>query len=332
MSGFNYLMLGLAAFTALLFVLLLAMIARRTQGRGGFEEPDPQPAPEPEPLPQPRPAAVPPPASVAVPDAPPYAAWRLLSRDLANPGSAGGPLFRLRFAPEERLPYWHAGAIARVYCGPAQEAIGPSVPAAAPAGDYMIGSLPEDGAVDLVVRLRSGAYAEEGRADEGRRSHWLCEELQTGQQVALALRDDPAFGPPPDEVPLILIGNATGIAGLQAHIRARPPGTRNWLIFGDRNSANDQELAAAITEWVSTGHLERCDLVLPGEGQEQRRVTDQLADAGETLLDWALAGAAIYLCGSVPMGDDVHATLTRLLGGEVLEAMSDEGLYRRALS
>lgn len=86
-----------------------------------------------------------------------------------------------------------------------------------------------------------------------------------------------------------------------------------------------------ITEWVSTGHLERCDLVFPGERKEQRRVTDQLAHAGETLLDWALAGAAIYVCGSIPTGEDVHAALTRLLGGEVLEAMPDEGLYRRSL-
>ncbi|RYG03397.1 MAG: oxidoreductase, partial [Caulobacteraceae bacterium] len=136
---------------------------------------------------------------------------------------------------------------------------------------------------------------------------------------------------PPDEIPLILIGNATGLAGLHAHIRARPAGTRNWLIFGDRNAADDKVLAAEIADWVSTGHLERCDLVFPGEGQEQRHVTDQIEDAAEPMLDWALAGAAIYICGSTRMGDDVHATLSRLLGPEVIEAMADEGLYRRSL-
>jgi sulfite reductase (NADPH) flavoprotein alpha-component len=327
-SGFNYLMLGLAAFTALLFLLLLGMMMRRTQGRGGFEPPDPPPLPVPVPqAPPPPPVAAPPPPMVPAPEAPPYGPWRLISRTLANPDSAGGPLYRLHIEPEGELPAWQPGAVARVYCGPPQEALEPGGAGTAPAGDYMIGSLPQDGGVDLVVRLRSNQTAQ----DEGRRSRWLCEELQPGQQVALALRDDPKFAPPAAETPLILIGNATGIAGLQAHIHARPPGTRNWLIFGDRRSADDQMLAAAITDWVSTGHLERCDLVLPGEANEQRRVTNQLADAGETLLDWGLAGAAIYVCGSVPMGDDVHAQLTRLLGSEVLEAMAEEGLYRRSL-
>jgi sulfite reductase (NADPH) flavoprotein alpha-component len=328
-SGFNYLMLGFAGVAALLFVVLLVVLVRRTQGRGGFEPPDPQPAPVAAPAPAPPPAPVvvskPPPIAPA-PDAPPYATWRLVSRTIANPDSAGGPLFRLRFAPEGALPSWQAGAIARIYCGPAEEALVPGGTAAAPAGDYMIGSLPEDGAVDLVVRVRTNQNEEEGR-----RSHWLCEEARPGQQIALALRDDPGFAPPPGELPLILIGNATGIAGLEAHIKARAAGTRNWLIFGDRRSADDQVLAAAITDWVSIGHLERCDLVLPGDGPEQRRITDQLADAGETLLDWGLAGAAIYVCGSIPMGNDVHAALTMLLGPEVLEAMAEEGLYRRAL-
>ncbi len=329
MTGFNYLMLGVAGFAVLLFVVLLAVLVKRTRGRGGFEPPDsppeairvPSPAPSTEPT-----APADPPAVTPAPEPPPYEPWRLLSRTIANSDSAGGPLYRLRLVPEGALPTWRAGAVSRIYCGPADEVLATGGPGTALAGDYMIGSLPGDGAVDLVVRVRNNQSG-----DEGQRSQWLSQDVQPGEQVALALRDDPAFAPPPDEIPLILIGNATGIAGLEAHIKARPAGTRNWLIFGDRRSADDQLLAAAITEWVSTGHLERCDLVPPGDGPEQRRITDQLADASEPLLDWSLAGAAIYVCGSVPMGNDVHATLARLLGPEVLEAMAEEGLYRRAL-
>lgn len=316
-SGFNSLLLGLAVIAALLFALLLSMLMRRTRGQGGFEAPDPRPAAIPARAARPAPAEQSPP--------PPYSAWRLMARTLANPDSAGGPLYRLRIEPEGGLPVWQPGAVAHIYCGPAQEALGPGDPAAAaaPAGDYLIASLPADGAVELVIRLRPDGAQQ--------RSRWLCTELQTGQQIAMALRDDPGFVPPPDELPLILIGNATGLAGLQAHIKARPRGTRNWLIFGDRNSADDDELATEIADWVSTGHLERCDLVFPGDAQEQRRVVDQLDDASEPVLDWALAGAAIYVCGSRPMGDDVHNVLSRMLGAEVLEAMADEGLYRQAL-
>ena len=319
MSGFDNLMLGLSAFAALLFVALLLVQVKRSDRRGGFEPPGPRPAPLP-PISPPVSAATPAPAP------PPYAAWRLISREIANPGSAGGPLFRLRIAPEGGLPIWQAGAVARIYCGPAQEALDPGGIAAAPAGEYMIGSLPEDGAIDLVIRLRTNAPS-----DEGQRSHWLCQQLGIGDPVALALCEHRDFAPPRDEVPLILIGNATGLAGLHIHIKTRPPGTRNWLIYGDRNSADDKVFAAEIAEWVSTGHLERCDLVFPGEAQERRRVVDQIEEAREPMLDWVLAGAAIYVCGSTLMGEDVHTSLTRLLGSEVIDAMADEGLYRRAL-
>ncbi|QTH23579.1 oxidoreductase [Rhizorhabdus wittichii] len=322
MNGFNHLLLILAAFAALAFVLLVFLLARRTRGEG-LEPPDPQPAPAPRPA---RPRA-PPIADPVETERPPYTAWRLISRAVANPDSAGGPLYRLRLEPEDGLPEWRAGAVAHVYCGPAQDVLDPGGrPAQLAAGDYMIGSLPAEGAIHLVVRkVPTSAPA------EGRRSRWLCEEVDTGQRIALLVRDDPAFVPPPDTVPLILIGNATGLAGLHAHIKARPAGTRNWLIFGDRNSTDDEVLAAEIAEWVSTGHLERCDLVFPGETGEQRLVTDQIKDAKAPILDWVLAGGAIYVCGSKRMDDDVHATLGDLLGTGVLEAMTEAGLYRRSV-
>ena len=266
------------------------------------------------------------PAATPIAPPPPYVAWRLISRDIANPDSAGGPLYRLRLEPEGPLPPWRAGAVAHVYCGPAEDVLDGGGPGSAPEGEYMIGSLPTEGAVDIVVRRYKPAPSRPGY-----RSHWLCQDLQTGQRVAMAVRENPDFLPPADEVPLVLIGNATGLAGLQAQIKARPPGTRNWLIFGDRNSVGDKALAAELTDWVSTGHLERCDLVLPGEGREQRHVTDQIEDVSTPLLDWVLAGAAIYVCGSKLMGDDVDSAFITLLGGEVVEAMSDEGLYRRLL-
>ena len=317
MGDFNTILLVPAAIAVLLFVMLVVALARRTRGHG-LETPDARPAPAPA-----GDAGI----AVANPpvERPAFSTWRLTERILANAASAGGPLYRLRFKAEAPIPRWQAGAVAHVYCAPAANLL-PDTAHDGPTGDYMIGSLPEDDALDLVVRLIPSQ-----RPENGRRSRWLCEELQIGEQAAIALRDDPDFSPPPAELPLILIGNATGIAGLQAHIKARPVGSRNWLIFGDRNSAEDEELAQEITGWVSSGHLERCDLVLPGEGQEQRRVTDQITDASAPLLDWALAGCAIYVCGSQRMGDDVDATLSRLLGDDVLIAMREAGLYRRSV-
>lgn len=322
MNGFNLLLLILAGFAALMFVLLAFILAKRTRGEG-LEPPDPRPDSATRPARRRAPAV----ADPVETERPPYTAWRLISRAVANPDSAGGPLYRLRLEPEDSLPEWRAGAVAHVYCGPAEDVLDPDGrPVALTAGDYMIGSLPAEGAIHLVVR-RVPASA----PTEGRRSRWLCEQVDTGQRIALLVRDDPAFVPPPDNVPLILIGNATGLAGLHAHIKARPAGTRNWLIFGDRNSADDDVLAAEIAAWVSTGHLERCDLVFPGETGERRLVTDQIQDAKAPILDWVLAGGAIYICGSKWMEHDVHATLGDLLGTGVIEAMAEAGLYRRSV-
>ncbi len=322
MNEFNYLLLIPAGIALLLFVLLVAAMARRTHS-DDLEPPDNRPPPKPV-----VPLATVPQAAVAtsivpVIERPPFEPWRLVERLLANPDSAGGPLYRLCFAGEYGvMPQWQPGAVAHIYCGPARE----HATGSAPIGEYMIGSLPSDGLLDIVVRLTRSEDL-----SEGRRSRFLCRDIQPGDLVAIALRDEPAFMAPSADVPMILIGNATGIAGLHAHIRGRPAGTRNWLIYGDRNSPDDRSLAAEVTDWLSTGHLARCDLVIPGEGPEKRLVVDQIEDAKSPLLDWVLAGSAIYVCGSKPMGDDVDAVLARLLGGEVLEAMAEAGLYRRSI-
>lgn len=320
MSGFNTLLLIPASIAVLLSGLLIVVLARRTRGHE-FEPLDVSPATEPDAPPAVLPS-MPSPRLPAI-DRPPFEPWRLVERLLANPDSAGGPLYRLCFAGEYGvMPQWQPGAIAHIYCGPARD----SAAGSAPTGEYMVGSIPTDGLLDIVVRLTRSADP-----TAGRRSRFLCEEIQPGDLVAIALSDEPSFMPPAPDVPMIMIGNATGIAGLHAHIRARPAGTRNWLIYGDSNSSGDRALAAEITGWVATGHLARCDLVFPGDGREKRLVVNQIEDASAPLLDWVLAGSAIYVCGSRAMGNDVDAALVRLLGAETLEALNDAGLYRRSV-
>lgn len=322
LTGFNLILLIPAALAVLLFAFITFAVLRRTHG-SGLEPPDPRPTATPDKAVDRRPEVAP---AEPLRDKQAFGAWRLAERLLANQDSAGGPLYRLRFTQDGTGVSWQAGAVARVYCGPTGDIDDPAAPADAPVGCYMIGSLPEDGMLELVVRL-----VPIQAAGGGQRSRWLCETIQPGDEVRIAISDNSELLPPPADIPLILIGNATGIAGLHAQIKARPAGSRNWLIFGDRNSADDQVLAAEITQWVSVGHLERCDLVLPGDGEEQRLVTDQIEDARMTVIDWALAGCAIYVCGSRLMGNDVHATLTRILGADVLDAMAEAGLYRQSL-
>jgi sulfite reductase (NADPH) flavoprotein alpha-component len=264
---------------------------------------------------------------------PEYAGWRLISRDIINPGSEGAPMYHIWLQPEDVLPEWEAGSIAEVYPGPADQAIpdiversgAPMRSPPLPHREYSVASVPAEDAVELVIRLR---YNEDGGLGIG--SNWLCHEVQPGQRVALRLRPNPSFRPPADDVPMILIGYGSGIAGLLGHIKARSPGTRNWLIFGERNSAYDCLMGKEIADWVSTGHLERCDLIFSRDGAERRYVRHHLADVEAQVLDWILADASIYVCGNLSgMATDVDAELTRILGRDVLDAMIADGRYRR---
>lgn len=257
--------------------------------------------------------------------APDYTPWRLISRERINPGSNGSPIFHIRLEPEEDLPHWDAGAIVEIYPGPAEDAIGTSATPSLPHRQYSIASLPADGGIEMVVRERHTASGQLGLG-----SSWMCEIAQPGQRIALRLRENPGFAAPPDEVPMILIGNGSGIAGLRAHIKARPAGTRNWLIFGERNSAHDCLMGSEIAHWVATGHLERCDLIFSRDGPEKRYVCHHIAENEGSFLDWVLAGAAIFVCGNLHgMATDVDAELSRILGRDVLDAMIADGRYRR---
>lgn len=297
MTGLNAVMLALAGLAIFVFVGLFVLFRLRYRVA-------------------PQAAAVPLPVAPAVERKPlAYRPWRLMSRTLLNPGSERRPAYRLRFEPEDALPDWRPGATAQVYPGPADEVFDHSVAIR----EYPIASLPSEGGIELIVR-------DEGESN----SDWLCEGLETGQGALLSIIANPEFVPPADDVPLILIGNGVGIAGLRAYIRARSPGTRNWLIFGEHMSAFDALLGPEIADWMSTGHLERCDLVFSRDGAERRHVSDQIRDSASPLFDWVLADAAIYVCGR--QGGfivDVDTALAQVLGSDVLDALKPAGLYKQ---
>jgi len=252
------------------------------------------------------------PVSVRVPH---YSAWRLLSRVPLNIGSDRRAAYRLRFDPEGCLPHWVPGATAQVYPGQSD----PIASLQPIAREYPIASLPHEGAIELFVR------------DEGESSStWLCAGLAVGQRAALWIIANPEFAPPPDDVPLVVIGHGLGIAGQRAYIKARPPGTRNWLIFGEHKSEFDMLIGPEIADWVATGHLERCDLVFSRDGLPQRKVSQQIRDSANPLYDWVLAGAAIYVCGrqgGFIIGID--RALADVLGEDVLDALRGAGLYKQ---
>lgn len=252
-------------------------------------------------------------------EAPAYGSWRIAQRTLLNPGSAGEPLYRLALAAADgALPGWEAGDLAQVSV--------PSDPAHP--REYSIASTPSEGQLVLLVRLQRGLDGTPGVA-----SGWLCEQAGMADLVRLRVRAHQRFRLGDNaRRPLIAIGNGSGLAGLRGLLKARIEcGVHdNWLLFGERNAAHDFLLRDELEAWRAAGGLARLDLAFSRDQPERRYVQHLLREQAALVAGWVGRGAAIYVCGSLQgMAGAVHAALADILGAAQLDALAEEGRYRR---
>jgi sulfite reductase (NADPH) flavoprotein alpha-component len=196
-----------------------------------------------------------------------------------------------------------------------------------PHREYSIASITRDGRLELVVR--------QWRRDDGSLgvgSGWLTAHANVGDSIDLRLRRNTHFHAPAQDCPLILIGNGTGIAGLRALLKQRAVAgrRRNWLLFGERQRERDFFFADEIENWQRSGLLERVDLAFSRDQAERVYVQQRVREAAATLRDWAAAGACIYVCGSLQgMAPAVDAELRAALGAATVDALAEQGRYRR---
>nr|WP_314858446.1 sulfite reductase subunit alpha [uncultured Undibacterium sp.] len=252
-----------------------------------------------------------------------YENWTLSERRLLNPESQGNPVYQLRIKPNTSIHdgSWQAGDIAEIL--PRR----PGSEQTLPHREYSIASIPQDGAVELIVRQMQQADGSLGLG-----SGWLTHYADIGCTIALRLRSNRSFHPPANHCPLILIGNGTGIAGLRAHLkhRAQQGANQNWLFFGERNRSKDFFCQAEIEQWQADGTLSKLDLAFSRDQTQRIYVQDKLREQTVEIRTWIAQGAAIYVCGSLEgMAGGVDAALRDILGDDDLERMREEGLYRR---
>jgi len=258
--------------------------------------------------------------SVSAPDwtPPAYEAWRLVERNLVNPGSPGGEAWHLAFEPVGHVSNWSAGDIAEVGL-PERDGVTPG------AREYSIASLPSDGRVEFLIRLMRHADGSPGLA-----SGWLTQDLEVGEEIGMRLRTNRSFHGPADETPMILIGNGTGIAGLRAHLKARTAAGGAWLLFGERTRAHDTFFDAELQAGLASGVLRRLDRSFSRDPGDGRYVQDLVAGAADELGNWIGRGATIHVCGSLEgMASGVHAALEAALGAERVLELLESGRYRR---
>lgn len=195
------------------------------------------------------------------------------------------------------------------------------------AREYSIASIAGDGVLQLIVRQ---ALHPDGSLGLG--SGWLTEHVAVGDVVSLRVRRNRGFHLPNEPVPLILLGNGTGLAGLRSLLKARIASgvSRNWLLFGERNGAHDFHCGAELKAWLQAGELARLDLAFSRDQAQKVYVQDLLRDAADELRAWLDDGAAIYICGSLQgMAAGVDQALKDLLGEQGVNDLIEQGRYRR---
>lgn len=192
--------------------------------------------------------------------------------------------------------------------------------------EYSIASLPEDGGLELLVRQQHNADGSFGIG-----SGWLTAYAEPGQEMELRIRSNPLFRAPDEDIPLILIGNGSGFAGLRAILRAREEAGlhQNWLFFGERHPVADRIFTDELTRWQREGHLPKLNLTFSRCAEKPAYVQHAVA-AAEELRDWVARGAVIMVCGSrVGMAGGVDQALRQLLGDACVDQLQAAGRYRR---
>lgn len=195
------------------------------------------------------------------------------------------------------------------------------------AREYSIASIASDGVLELIVRQERHADGSLGLG-----SGWLTDYLPMNGHASLRLRRNSSFHLPAGSVPMVLIGNGTGLAGLRSLLKARIAAgeQRNWLLFGERNRAHDLLCGRELQGWVDNGDLARLDLAFSRDQAEKIYVQDVLLQQGDTLRRWIDEGACVYVCGSLQgMAGGVDAALKGILGEEIVERLIEDGRYRR---
>jgi sulfite reductase (NADPH) flavoprotein alpha-component len=193
--------------------------------------------------------------------------------------------------------------------------------------EYSIASIPADGVLELIVRQEVHA---DGNLGVG--SGWLTEHAPVGSSISLRVRRNSGFHLPAQPVPMILLGNGTGLAGLRSLLKARITDgqQRHWLLFGERHREHDYLCRKELEEWQINGDLARLDLAFSRDQAEKIYVQDRLRESAAELKKWLAEGAVIYICGSLQgMASGVDQVLNEVLGAAEVDRLIEQGRYRR---
>lgn len=182
---------------------------------------------------------------------------------------------------------------------------------------YSISSSPKAHENEVHVTVGVVRYDAHGRARKGVCSNFLAEH-DGESPVRIYFHPSKTFKLPQDpNVPVIMVGPGTGIAPFRAFLeeRAGVGGEgKNWLFFGDQHAASDFLYEEQLSEFQSTGVLDKLDTAFSRDQAEKVYVQDRMREKGAELYEWLEAGAHFYVCGDASrMAKDVDTALHQVI-------------------
>jgi sulfite reductase (NADPH) flavoprotein alpha-component len=167
-------------------------------------------------------------------------------------------------------------------------------------------------AVHLTVA--SVRYDSHGRSHKGVCSTFLADLVNAETSVRCFFTPNKVFRVPEDNnLPMIMVGPGTGIAPFRAFLQERHYRNalgKNWLFFGDRNSATDYIYREELEGFQESGLLTRLDLAFSRDQDAKIYVQDRMREQGAELFLWLEQGGYFFVCGDAyRMAKDVDQAL-----------------------
>lgn len=162
-----------------------------------------------------------------------------------------------------------------------------------------------------VAVVKTAVY---GRGYKGVASTFLAKRLSRHGEVPMYIQPTAEFrvNKDPDH-PAIMIGPGTGIAPFMAFLQereARGDAGRNWVFFGNPESAKDHIYKEQLEKWRGSGLISRLTLAFSRDQKEKVYVQNRMREQGREFWAWLEAGAVIYICGDAErMAKDVDKAL-----------------------
>jgi sulfite reductase (NADPH) flavoprotein alpha-component len=162
--------------------------------------------------------------------------------------------------------------------------------------------------------VASVRYESYNRLHKGVCSTFLADLVDDETEVRVFFTPNKVFRVPDNNsLPMIMVGPGTGIAPFRAFLQEREyrnASGKNWLFFGDRNSATDFIYREELEDMQKKGLLTRLDLAFSRDQEEKIYVQDRMRENGAELFTWLEQGGYFFVCGDAyHMAKDVDKAL-----------------------